>query len=241
MNSFQSTKRAILEMLKHTTFEDNKLPAETELAKRMRVSVVTLRQALTALEAEGYITKKQGIGSFVHTHALDPYLRCDMGDNMIDLVRSIGGTVSVKVKPMHLSQGDERLLQELKLARDEQFVVLEVYYYSDDQPYVIAKNYVPEKYFLKPFTQDDLPTSIDRLIWEYCERILAYELTTWIPRLMPKDLAEVFEVDEGSPLLLWHQTVYDTAETAICGTEAFFNPEFGNPRILRKWTSTPEL
>lgn len=42
-----------------------RIPAETALAERYRVSVPTIRQALAVLRAEGLIESRQGIGTFV--------------------------------------------------------------------------------------------------------------------------------------------------------------------------------
>jgi DNA-binding GntR family transcriptional regulator len=44
---------------------ENRLPAETALAARFRVSVLTLRNALGVLRAEGLIESRQGVGTFV--------------------------------------------------------------------------------------------------------------------------------------------------------------------------------
>src|SRR5574341_750109 len=42
-----------------------RLPPEQELAKSLRVSRASLREALQRLDLEGYIDRKQGIGTFV--------------------------------------------------------------------------------------------------------------------------------------------------------------------------------
>ena len=44
---------------------DDKLPSENELGERFGVSRVTVRRALQTLESEGYIYRRQGLGSFV--------------------------------------------------------------------------------------------------------------------------------------------------------------------------------
>lgn len=44
---------------------DEKLPSEKELGERFDVSRVTVRRALQTLESEGYIYRRQGLGSFV--------------------------------------------------------------------------------------------------------------------------------------------------------------------------------
>lgn len=76
--NFQSAKIALLKMITTETFENNRLPSEATLAKKLRVSIVTLRQALSLLAAEGYITKRQGLGNFVHESALNQHMRTDL-------------------------------------------------------------------------------------------------------------------------------------------------------------------
>lgn len=44
---------------------DTRIPAETELLTQYRVSLPTIRQALTVLRAEGLIESRQGIGTFI--------------------------------------------------------------------------------------------------------------------------------------------------------------------------------
>lgn len=44
---------------------DEKLPSENELCEQFDVSRVTIRRALQTLEHEGYIYRRQGLGSFV--------------------------------------------------------------------------------------------------------------------------------------------------------------------------------
>lgn len=239
-NSFQSTKEAVLAMLRDTEMPGNKLPAETELAKRMRVSVVTLRQALTALEAEGYITKKQGIGSFIHNHALDAYMRSDMGEDMLDLAASTGGKVEVRCKSIYVLDSVPVFQKELQLKKNEAIVVFEQQYYSDGKLFVMARNYIPQKLMNRMPQKDEGPISIDYFMWEYCGRELTYELTTWMAGLTPADLAKDFGTEANAPMLLWHQTVYDITDTAVCGIEVFFSPAFDSPRELRKWNFYPD-
>lgn len=56
----------LFEMIKSGKFsEENRLPAEIELAKEMSVSRSTLRQALELLQEDGIIKSIQGKGSFI--------------------------------------------------------------------------------------------------------------------------------------------------------------------------------
>lgn len=57
------------EIMDKTLLPGSKLPRETELAKRLGVSHVTLRSSLARLEAEGLIDRMHGVGNFVSATA----------------------------------------------------------------------------------------------------------------------------------------------------------------------------
>lgn len=48
------------------TFKDGRLPSEAELCARFGVSRISLRRALSELEAQGLVTRRQGMGTFVN-------------------------------------------------------------------------------------------------------------------------------------------------------------------------------
>lgn len=53
----------------------DKLPSEVELSKRYSVSRVTIRRAIDELSSEGYLTSRQGKGTFVNQHKLARKIR----------------------------------------------------------------------------------------------------------------------------------------------------------------------
>ena len=70
-STYLAIKRRILDIFRSEKFENNKLPPESQLAKRLGISLVTLREALLMLALEGYITKRHGSGNYIHPSALD--------------------------------------------------------------------------------------------------------------------------------------------------------------------------
>jgi DNA-binding GntR family transcriptional regulator len=50
--------------------EGGRLPSETALAAKMRVSRGTMRQALAILQHEGRISRRQGLGTFANPRVL---------------------------------------------------------------------------------------------------------------------------------------------------------------------------
>ena len=63
---YEQVKEAIKLKIEQKEWKENtRVPSETELMKIYEVSRVTVRNALALLVDEGYLEKKQGIGTFV--------------------------------------------------------------------------------------------------------------------------------------------------------------------------------
>lgn len=67
---YQQIKGLILHSLQHGEWKPGEaIPSETDLAARFRVSQGTVRKAIDELAAENLVTRRQGKGTFVATHA----------------------------------------------------------------------------------------------------------------------------------------------------------------------------
>ena len=67
---YQQIKGLILHSLQHGEWKPGEaIPSEIELAARFRVSQGTVRKAIDELAAENLVTRRQGKGTFVSTHA----------------------------------------------------------------------------------------------------------------------------------------------------------------------------
>lgn len=67
---YQQIKGLILQSLQHGEWKPGEsIPSEMELAARFRVSQGTVRKAIDELAAENLVTRRQGKGTFVATHA----------------------------------------------------------------------------------------------------------------------------------------------------------------------------
>jgi len=73
------------------------LPSEDALAAGYGVSRVTLRNAMSALQAEGLVEKRQGVGTFVSSHALvDSTIRAPQAD-LLAHIRQVGTNTQVRL------------------------------------------------------------------------------------------------------------------------------------------------
>jgi DNA-binding FadR family transcriptional regulator len=95
----------------------SRLPAERELAKRFGVSRPSMREALIALEVEGYVDVRPGSGILVTTPESEmPDISGDEGPLEILRVRSlIEGAIAAEVAP-DIEQSDIAALEAILLA-----------------------------------------------------------------------------------------------------------------------------
>jgi GntR family transcriptional regulator len=63
-------KAHIKQQILDNAYEDDRIPAEMDLAEELGVSRTTVRDALSRLENEGVIFRKQGAGTFVNRPGL---------------------------------------------------------------------------------------------------------------------------------------------------------------------------
>ena len=63
-------KAHIKQQILENKFEEDRIPSETDLAESLGVSRTTIRDALSRLENEGVIYRKQGSGTFVNRPGL---------------------------------------------------------------------------------------------------------------------------------------------------------------------------
>ena len=66
----QSKVRAQLELLLRSAEPGERLPSEPALAKHFGVSRTTIREVMSQLEAEGFIQRRQGSGTYVSRQPL---------------------------------------------------------------------------------------------------------------------------------------------------------------------------
>ncbi len=121
---------------------NDKLPSENELCKKYKVSRTTVRNALSYLEKEGYIIKKQGKGSFVASPILVQKL-----SNTYSFAESIakkGKEISTIVTFFEINYvADPVILDALEASKKDEFYIFERFRLIENQPYLYEITYVP--------------------------------------------------------------------------------------------------
>jgi GntR family transcriptional regulator, phosphonate transport system regulatory protein len=121
------------------------LPSESELAARFGVGRGTIRRALAALQAEGFVRTERGRGSFVQ-EALYPY-ELSRASRFSHTLDGMGVSEARETMRNMLVDGDGRIGKALGLAPTEKLALIEVLSFAEGLPVVIASNFVPAARF----------------------------------------------------------------------------------------------
>ena len=100
-------------------FAEGKIPAENELATELRVSRTTVRDALSRLEHEGTIYRKQGAGTFVNEPGLQIKSRLEEIWSYESVLEDHGYKPSVKMLSVETEAAQPAHADDLEIATGE--------------------------------------------------------------------------------------------------------------------------
>ena len=87
---YVEVKEAILELARTQCGPDRRLPSEEELCRLLGVSRATVREALSILCREGFVSKRHGIGNLVNRSVLDTPMRFDLERGLRRMLEDAG-------------------------------------------------------------------------------------------------------------------------------------------------------
>lgn len=210
-----------------------KLPTESELCRLFSVSRITIRQALNLLQEKGYITRKQGSGTYVvynrsyavvkHSARIVPF-----SEEMAEA----GMACSAHVISLELVDAPRKLACELNLKIGEQVSVYERVMMGDGCPITLERGHMPVRYF------PDLSVSVlQGSKIAYIERqrgiVIGCNHTT-IDAILPDErVGKLLGIDANTPLLKMTQIMLDAEGLPIDKTVILFNPRIYEPSFIK--------
>ncbi len=152
----EQAKSHIKQLILDGAFVDGKIPSETELAVDLGVSRTTIRDALSRLENEGVLYRKQGAGTFVNEAGLQIKSRLDEIWSYQEMLAAHDYTPSTRILDVTTQLATADLAAELNLAEGDELIVARKLFLADNQPVILAHNYIPTKLLAEPYQPEDL-------------------------------------------------------------------------------------
>ncbi len=209
------------EILQRKYIEDSCIGKHTEIAERWKVSLITVRKALKILEEEGYITIKQGKGTFVKPGILKNELNRLTGTTQNILKTNI--KPDVKVLSIEKITTPESFSPEIKREMGEKCILAERIHSVDGTVISFARLYLPIEYG-EQLSKEELENFT---VYQLYQNKLGVQLGKGRQniRAVPSNviLANMFGVAQGTPLLFIEREAYSKQNQLIEVMELYYD------------------
>ncbi|MFC4023093.1 GntR family transcriptional regulator [Oceanobacillus longus] len=213
-----------------TYSENEKLPSEYQLSKRLGVSRATLREALRILEEDNIVTRRHGVGTFVNSKPIF--------SSGIEELKSVTQMIEQSGK----IAGSQYLSTEIVEATDEEkskfsqnvdtLAKIERVRTADNNPVVFCIDKVPAK--LIPLHRVHEEDSIFELLEEYANKRISYAVTYIEPISYHDRIFSILNCAPDLSLLLLKQVHYTSEDEAILYSANYFRSDVFSFHVLRK-------
>ncbi len=216
-------------------FDGGRMPPEMELARELKVSRNTIRDALSRLETEGVVFRRQGAGTFVNQAGMLVKNRLERIIPYEELIKESGYTPSVELVSVEEAPFPPRVAAALKRPLGERSLVVKKRFLADSRPVIFTVTHIPPDIIQQPYTQDDLLPPIYEFIPQFCRQEFAYYLSEIVPLLAPLWLKEQFSLPAGEEALLtFEETGFNQNDQPIIRACSHFRHDLLRLRMVRR-------
>ncbi|WP_078554577.1 GntR family transcriptional regulator [Bacillus alkalicellulosilyticus] len=219
------------EDIKNETYKEGvKLPSEYELSRLYEVSRATLREALRILEEEGFIVRRHGVGTFVHSTPLfnSGIEELTSVTDMIEKGNKVPGTIFLSSNHIESTIDDKETFKNDSI---EELVVMERVRTADDEPVAYCIDKAPAAYI--PNHSIHETKSIYQILEEK-GRVISYAISQIEPVGFHEDISPMLQCDPETALLLLKQMHYDEHDNPILYSLNYFRADKFKFHVVRK-------
>jgi GntR family transcriptional regulator len=227
-------KTNIKERIVNDEFDEGRIPPETELANDLGVSRTTVRDALSRLENEGAIFRRQGAGTFVNPPGLQIRSRLEEIWSYEQVLEDHGYSPSVKVLSSHARPADETTTEALSLEKNAQVLFIEKLFLEDDEPVMLTINRIPIKIVHDAEYEADEAIPVYEFLEDHCDRTLGYYLSEIIPVSLSAGIARSLGVKRGTPTISFDEIGFDQNNEPIVRATSYFRDDLLRFRLIRR-------
>ena len=227
-------KAHIKQLILDNTYEDDRVPSETDLADELGVSRTTVRDALSRLENEGIVIRRQGAGTFVNQPGLQVRSRLDEIWSYQEALRAHGYEPATLILDISKSQANAQQRRELNLSTSDKILTVKKLFLEDEQPVILAINLIPLKLITLPYTEKDLIEPIFEFLAEYGGQHLSYFLSEIVPIVGTDDISANLHIPSGTPLISLEEVGYSEENEPILKAYSYFRDDLLRLGLIRR-------
>jgi GntR family transcriptional regulator len=233
----EQAKAYIKQRIINDEFVEGRIPSETDLADALGVSRTTIRDALSRLELEGAVYRKQGAGTFINKAGLQIQTRLEEIWTYESMLEDHGYTPSTRIISVEEQAADPDIASILALNTSDILLVVKKLFLADDSPVTLTVNLIPTSIIQSPYTNDDFCQPIYQFLSEFCQQHLTYYISEIVPLIAPTWLVDILDLpQQKTALITFDEIGYNQDNEPIMKTYSYFRDDLLRLRLIRRET-----
>ena len=210
------------------------LPPEKDLSEKLGISRTMLRDVLGALDREGFITRRHGVGTIINRHVLAVPCRMDIEVEFLDMIRESGFDAALARVDCADGYADPKIAQALDIAPGDSVLRVTRLCTADGRPAIYCEDVIPQCLIKEPYITDDLKNPIFNFLQDKCGVSAYMDITDIRPVVADAALAEVFQIQAGAPLLNMEEVDFDCDGKPVFYSNQYFVDGVFRHTVMRK-------
>lgn len=207
-------KTIILDDIKNNVFtEGDAIPTENELVDHYQISRSTVRQAISALVQEGWLTRKASKGTFVtHPKQESGFIRSF--EPFYQQIEKQGKVPRIELIDLNVITPTPEISKALNLEPEQKVISMFRRRFADEVPLVTLQNYIPYDLCSFILSYDFRVHSLYELLMSNPSTQISSTKTIVSARNATSEDRELMNVKVNTPMLCFH-TMSTTSEGRI--------------------------
>jgi len=238
MSTYQAVRESFIHYIDKNKYKiGDRLPSENELAKILRVSRVTFREAIRQLREDGFLYSRRGSGTFVSGNLKQIAGTLDENSGLTRMITAAGHRPGVAKYETELIRAPQWLADKLRVKKGCGIVLLKRVRTADDKPIVFSLDHLSPRVATIFLSLDERIVSLFDMI-EKSGITIGNSFAELSPQNCTKELAQQLSCKAGSPILALKQVIVDQKGSPLFYGEDYFRPDCFVFSINRKRSET---
>jgi GntR family transcriptional regulator len=195
------------------------LPSEAEMVEQYGVSRSTVRSALSALEAEGLIVRRWGVGTFVSDRQRIANPISEAVD-FRELIAASGFTPGVTIGQASIIKADSDNAAALAVPEGSTLLKVERVFQADADSVIFVVNHIPawvlgEQVLREALAHPEITEPVYSFLDERCHQLIDHHVATLRAMLVRDCEIPVPDVDPLTPVLTMSSIAYNREERPV--------------------------